>query len=313
MRLKFLCGKLFSVFSLLVFIYLITSALLNEIYLPSIKVCSQCLNTTFDYVLKNEHACKTRFKNEHIETVYVIFSRVENIDARQALRRTWLKYALSGSKQMRYTFVLGKSIKTEENAMILKENASNGDIIQGDFLDCYIGLTNKTLFALQWITQHCAKARNFVKTDDDVFVNVLNLERVLQVNSGSLNSSVIGACANNRNPVRHSHSKYYVSYSEYSFFMYPKFCSGTCYATSVEVGQKIKKIAVNVPYFPLEDVYVGMCLQLIGADVKHVSGFNINVNSFRPKDFFSKEFLSGHSLSPALLDIVWTFQFLNNN
>lgn len=311
MKSKFLVKTLLLIISLFVFIYLTTYSVLNGSYSPDIKTCSQCINTTFDYVIMNAQACKTRFENEQIETVFVIFSRIENINARIALRRTWLKYAIDKSEQIRYTFVFGLSLKEEENKMLLDESALHGDITQGVFLDCYKGLTNKTLFALQWITQLCANARYFVKTDDDVFLNLFNLQRVLQINSDTLKSNVIGACAVNRNPVRQKQSKYYISYSEYPFFMYPKFCSGTCYAASVELAHKIRQISVNVPYFPLEDVYVGMCLQLIGATVKHVSGFNTNADSFLQKDFFTAEFISGHSLSPATIEIVWKFQFLN--
>lgn len=281
----------------------------NEETLPHLQLCSSCNKKSFNYVVLNDHICETELENKHLRAVLVIFSRIDNVKARIALRKTWLKYVKSSSAFFRYTFVIGLSENTEKNKMILDESSLYHDIFQGDFLDNYHGLTNKTLFAFQAISQYCPKADFLVKTDDDVFINVINLQKRLSANTASLESTVVGACTKDRRPVRTSSSKYFVSREVYPFSLYPKYCSGTCYITSVSLVQKIRKISVNVPFYHLEDVYVGMCLQLLGATVKNDCGFNINVSGFQLKDFYNTNFVSGHSLSPEQLAKVWDFQF----
>jgi len=54
--------------------------------------------------------------------------------------------------------------------MILKEN----------FVDTYHNLTYKGIAALRWIDQHCSHAKFVLKTDDDIFVNMFSLLRLLK-------------------------------------------------------------------------------------------------------------------------------------
>lgn len=47
-----------------------------------------------------------------------------------------------------------------------------GDIVVADMKDSYKNLTLKVLYMLEWTSTHCSNARFFMKTDDDVFLNV---------------------------------------------------------------------------------------------------------------------------------------------
>lgn len=272
-----------------------------------------CQNVTFKQLIANTQMCKLNSDTETVETVIAIFSRPKNTEARNTLRRTWLSYLKGNSGQLRYTFVFGVSLHPNENRIIESESKLYSDVAQGDFIDNYHGLTNKTMFAFQLVENYCKLARFLVKTDDDVFLNIFNLVKTIYLNQQDLNSNVIGSCLNSRRPVRNQNSKYYISYLEYPFSLYPKFCSGTCYVMSIELALKIRKASVNVPYFPLEDVYVGMCLQLLSASVKDITGFHTNVEGFSEEEFYRKNFISGHFLSPALIETIWRHQCLKRD
>lgn len=47
-----------------------------------------------------------------------------------------------------------------------------GDIIIADMKDSYKNLTLKVLYMVDWASTYCSNARFFMKTDDDVFLNV---------------------------------------------------------------------------------------------------------------------------------------------
>lgn len=47
-----------------------------------------------------------------------------------------------------------------------------GDIIIADMKDSYKNLTLKVLYMVEWASTYCSNARFFMKTDDDVFLNV---------------------------------------------------------------------------------------------------------------------------------------------
>jgi hypothetical protein len=61
------------------------------------------------------------------------------------------------------------------------------DFIIADFEDTYRNLTLKTLHMLDWVSTYCSSATYFVKTDDDVFLNVpefLSLIHEIRVSQG---------------------------------------------------------------------------------------------------------------------------------
>lgn len=67
-----------------------------------------------------------------------------------------------------------------------KESAKFGDIVQESFLDTYHNLTLKSLALLKWVNLTCFHdnqtnhlPKYVVKTDDDIFINVDRLVKVL--------------------------------------------------------------------------------------------------------------------------------------
>jgi len=65
-----------------------------------------------------------------------------------------------------------------------EEKEVYNDFIKADFQDSYRNLTLKTVHMLDWVQSYCSHAKFFMKTDDDVFLNVpaiLNFLDLVQV------------------------------------------------------------------------------------------------------------------------------------
>lgn len=60
---------------------------------------------------------------------------------------------------------------------ILNENEEFGDLIVEDFLDTPFNATLKSVMMLKYANHNCQGMQFLMKTDDDVFINVANLDR----------------------------------------------------------------------------------------------------------------------------------------
>ncbi|XP_071144677.1 beta-1,3-galactosyltransferase 5-like [Mytilus edulis] len=230
--------------------------------------CDGCFSKQFTFLINNEGICKT--SNVSIKILIMITSSPQNKLSRNAIRDTWLTYAKKNNGNIRYIFLLGESPMTKE---LEKENLQTKDIILGNFKDAYNNLTYKTLMGYQWATQHCKHAQFVMKTDDDMFVHIPGLTRVIKENSKVLQTAVGGNCKQSARPIRNTRSKWYASLKSYPQRTYPGFCSGTGYVTSLDVVTKIMKISKDVPFFHLEDVYVSLCIKQLGLKLHYIDGF----------------------------------------
>ena len=73
-----------------------------------------------------------------------------------------------------------------------EESNSYSDIVQADFSDTYLNLTLKSLVGLKWGAEFCSGAEYFMKTDDDMFINVPRLLEHLHAESKSKPSYITG-------------------------------------------------------------------------------------------------------------------------
>ncbi|XP_052081856.1 beta-1,3-galactosyltransferase 5-like [Mytilus californianus] len=230
--------------------------------------CDGCFSKQFQFLINNEDICKT--KNESIDILIMITSSPQNKLSRNAIRETWLTHTKMNKGHIRYVFLLGESPMTKE---LENENVQTKDIILGNFKDAYNNLTYKTLMGYQWATKYCKNAQFVMKTDDDMYVHIPGLTRVINENSKVLQSAVGGNCKQSARPIRNSRSKWYASLKSYPQKTYPGFCSGTGYITSLNVVTKVIEISKDVPFFHLEDVYVSLCIKQLGLKLHYIDGF----------------------------------------
>ncbi|GLV40937.1 uncharacterized protein CBL_08511 [Carabus blaptoides fortunei] len=196
-------------------------------------------NTTS--VQQPSHLCLTP-----LFLLIIVCSAVENVDSRNAIRQSW------GSESL----VSNATVKTK----LYAENQQYDDIIQERFIDSYNNLTLKSVMMLKWVNNHCLTSVNFVmKTDDDMFVNVAALVKLLKarVKPAGL---LIGSLICGARPVADTKSKWYAPKYMYADRVYPNYLSGTGYVMSSDTVARLYKSALSTPLFHLEDVYItGMC------------------------------------------------------
>ncbi|XP_061182336.1 beta-1,3-galactosyltransferase 1-like [Saccostrea echinata] len=264
--------------------------------------CNGCFKYTYDYVIETPGICTNT-----TELLFLIASATEGFNQRNALRRTWLNFTETQRGFVKYVFLLGLSTKGSVNDMIYEENERNQDIIQGTFLDTYGNLTLKTRMGIKWTVKACATTKYVMKTDDDMWVHVSNTLSILLPKYGRILETHIGGyCMNKEKPHRDPRSKYYIPESLFSKEVFPPFCSGTGYVTSFKVVKKINEIAENVPFFPLEDVYIGLCLEQLNLNTTKIKWFyHYNPKSKHPCWYKTPYVFTVHGLAPERLFEIW--------
>uniref|UniRef100_A0A8C5P8R8 Hexosyltransferase n=1 Tax=Leptobrachium leishanense TaxID=445787 RepID=A0A8C5P8R8_9ANUR len=203
----------------------------------------------------------------------MIPSRPQDALIRDTLRRTWANESLvEGISTMRL-FLLGSSPNQSIQAEVKEESDTFHDIIQQGFLDSYRNLTLKTLMGMEWISRLCPNVSYVMKIDSDMFFNPwLLVQRILQPEKPVKVGFFTGLVVKGAEPFRTKSSKWYVPKSVYSKSHYPPYCSGTGYIFSGELAGKIIMHKPNVPLFPYEDVFMGMCLEMLGIRISRPSG-----------------------------------------
>ncbi|XP_053374373.1 beta-1,3-galactosyltransferase 1-like [Mercenaria mercenaria] len=268
--------------------------------------CSSCFLHNFNYVIQNERICEQYWPNQSIVLIVLIMTTHENIKTRTALRSTWLSHTKNNTANVRYAFLLGETANYRLKESVLRENSVYHDIIKEDFVDTYMNLTFKTIMGFKWVATKCMRASYVMKTDDDMFVNIRNVLKIFQgPYIKILQKTVVGACSAKARPIRSMKSKWFASEDSYPGKFYPGFCSGTGYVTSMHVANEIYKISPSVPFFHLEDVYVALCINVLGFKLQSLPGFNVGRPKMDPCLYKGEKMITAHRLTPDMLRLIW--------
>ncbi|NXQ35941.1 B3GL1 acetylgalactosaminyltransferase, partial [Alaudala cheleensis] len=218
------------------------------------------------FTLRERPGCATT----HPFLVILVASSPGALRARQAIRVTWASRDSWWGQRVLTLFLLGREPRGDGGSAaelsVEDESVLYGDILRQDFLDTYDNLTLKTIMAFQWLSEFCPTARFFMKTDVDVFINTPNLVKLLL----RLNSSenvftgypLIGNVA-----YRGLDRKRFISYEEYPFRLFPPYCSGLGYILDGQLALRAYELMGHVRPVKFEDVYVGICLNLLKVNV----------------------------------------------
>lgn len=212
---------------------------------------------TYQYMINQPSKCKDKVP---FLVLMVPVAPVE-AEAREAVRKTW-----GGPSQDILTLFYmglpdGGKVQDVQN-MLEEESRKHADIIQMNFQDSYQNLTIKTMMMMNWLATNCPDASYAMKVDADIFVNVFHLIRRLR---GSPRQGFItGSVINDGRPRRDGNSKWHLSEELYPEDSFPWYVSGAGYVFSVDLAAKISWASRFVRMIPLEDVYVGLCLRVLG-------------------------------------------------
>lgn len=209
----------------------------------------------FEYRM-NPKTCKDLVKPPVV--VVLIHSAPDNFHKRQTIRETWGKY----DSRSLLLFLLGNVNSSTLQHKLNLENQINADMVQGNFHDSYRNITYKHVMAFKWFVYECPKAHFLLKTDDDVFVNLPLLFRILENASLPLHQQLqrnrlIYCHMIERAKVKRSYrSKWRVTYSEYSGRYFPKSCPGFSILYSADSVLPLYLEAQKLPYFWIDDVHI---------------------------------------------------------
>ncbi|XP_054613192.1 N-acetyllactosaminide beta-1,3-N-acetylglucosaminyltransferase 2 [Dunckerocampus dactyliophorus] len=252
---------------------------------------------SYPILINQPTTCKrntTKSGGEYPMLLMAIKSQVGNFENRQAIRETWGRNGLVKGESnkkgefVRTVFLLGRQDSSTGPHPDLKnflelENQKYGDILQWDFRDTFFNLTLKDLLFWHWLQHYCPTAVFIFKGDDDVFVRTgalldylhkqrqeHNLRRAL-TNKTHIDLFV-GDVISNAMPNRNPSTKYYIPESFYKG-SYPAYAGGGGVVYSVSLALRLKEVSKRVRLFPIDDVYLGMCLQRLGLSPSHHPGF----------------------------------------
>ncbi|KAG8004243.1 N-acetyllactosaminide beta-1 [Nibea albiflora] len=244
-----------------------------------------------------------------------------NFKNRQAIRQTWGQVGWqaghnSSGGYIRRVFLLGKedpaALGVDVSPLLRMESKHYGDILQWDFQDTFFNLTLKDLLFWNWFSSHCNKTLFVFKGDDDVFVNTPKMITYLQDELNkphahkTMKDFMIGQVIGAAEPDRYNLSKYFIPNSFYSG-LYPSYAGGGGVVYSSLLTKRLHLISKMVHMYPIDDVYVGMCLQRLNV-------YPIHHPAFLTFDFPKKEgnelcsyhtILLIHKRSPKQLVGLW--------
>ncbi|KAJ1146667.1 hypothetical protein NDU88_012931 [Pleurodeles waltl] len=258
------------------------------------------LRTPAYYHIANANACQpdTPFM------VSFVITAPSNVVNRRAIRKTWSTIKGVGGHRILTLFALGMPTSPTVQAEIEAESAQHSDIIQGLFTDTYRNLTLKTVMIMQWTATFCPHVHFVLKVDDDVYVNPGGLVGYLQSLGEKPEDLYIGRIHWRVSPMRDSSSKYYVSEVTYPGQYFPQYCSGTAYLLSGDVALKFYVASLEIPFIPMEDVYVGICTQKLGIAPVHLSKISGALHYIEDACCYQIIF-SSHQVKPSEMEKVW--------
>nr|XP_018902208.1 PREDICTED: beta-1,3-galactosyltransferase 5 [Bemisia tabaci]XP_018902209.1 PREDICTED: beta-1,3-galactosyltransferase 5 [Bemisia tabaci] len=230
---------------------------------------SVLLNMTDFKLIINNEVCRTATVQGSPLILAFVHSAPKNLKLRNLIRSTW-------GQELTTIFLLGETTPALQEA-IETENSLHHDIVQGNFIDSYRNLTYKHVMGFKWASYHCPGAKYLLKTDDDVFVNVLFLRKFIESKLSPTGARKLILCDIQVTVVQRSfRSKWRVSPKEYSKNWYPQICKGWAILYSPDVSFQLYHIARKAPFFWIDDIYVsGILAPMLNVSLSSVYPFAI--------------------------------------
>ncbi|XP_035033040.1 N-acetyllactosaminide beta-1,3-N-acetylglucosaminyltransferase 3-like [Hippoglossus stenolepis] len=271
----------------------------------------------FPMLLDVPDKCGGADESADVFLLLVIKSSPVNYERREVLRKTWAQERLHNGVQIRRLFISGVTgsgfERERQNRLLELEQNEHNDILQWDFRDTFYNLTLKQVLFLEWMERNCPKARFLLNGDDDVFANTDNMVEYLQGprdNNGSKHLFT-GFLVKDTKLDRRVDSKYYVPVQILQKNYYPPYCSGGGFLLSGYTAMVIYKMSKFVVLIPIDDAYMGMCLDYARLDVfSHIGvkslGMYIPSKQLDDSDpCFYKEILLVHRFLPFQIYLMW--------
>lgn len=252
-----------------------------------------------------------------VHLLMVVKSVIEQHDRREAVRKTWGREHTADGKKIRTLFLLGSPTTGKDTKNLQKlieyEDQIYGDILQWDFMDTFFNLTLKEVNFLKWFDVYCSGVQFIFKGDDDVFVNTHNLLDLIgfKVEDHKEADLFVGDTISKAIPIRNRQSKYYIPKELYDK-PYPPYVGGGGFLMSSQLARRLFVVSEDLELYPIDDVFLGMCLQKLHLTPEMHPGFRTfgitrrRVSPMNSEPCFYKNLIVVHKLSAQELLRMWS-------
>lgn len=210
-----------------------------------------------DLLLSNPGVCRD---SPDLDFIVYVHTSCKNAERRDLLRKTWANPQLFKDVSFKIIFLMGVDSHDGGHANLKKEFDQYGDIVQGNFADEYRNLTLKAVMGLKWISQYCPHVPYAMKTDDDSFVNIFEIVRLMKENRRKSNVIMCSLWQNNSMPIlrdRKTCMKWCVRRRELpGLRFFPQYCAGIAFVLSRQIVTHLYAASRSTPFFWIDDVYV---------------------------------------------------------
>uniref|UniRef100_H3B2U6 Hexosyltransferase n=1 Tax=Latimeria chalumnae TaxID=7897 RepID=H3B2U6_LATCH len=268
----------------------------------------------FKLIINQPNKCKKA--QGDLFLLIAIKSVVEEFERREVVRKTWGKEGLLNGVQIQSLFLLG--IPKNQTALPLWKSLMNyesqtyGDILMWDFLDTFFNLTLKEINFLKWASTFCPNTKFVFKGDTDIFVNMENIVDFLS-GQNPVEDFFLGQAIFYAQPIRLKKSKYFIPEMMFGQPAYPTYVGGGGFLMSGYTMKRLYQACQQVELFPIDDVFLGMCLLRLGLQPVSHDGFRTfgiprpsaapHMHTFDP--CFYKDLMVVHGLKPAEIWLMW--------
>ncbi|KAM3855950.1 N-acetyllactosaminide beta-1,3-N-acetylglucosaminyltransferase 3 isoform 1-T1 [Vipera latastei] len=270
----------------------------------------------FPLLLDLPEKCGPPEASHQVFLLLAIKSSPANYERREIIRKTWGQERTFAGIQIRRIFLCGLAADAREarklNRLLQLEHAEHHDVLQWGFVDSFFNLTLKQLLFYAWLESRCPAVRFVLNGDDDVFVNTDNMVQYLLGVPGAGDQHLfVGQLITNVGPVREKWSKYYVPEQVTASNSYPPYCGGGGLLMSGYTCHAIYRQSLGIQLFPIDDVYLGMCLERAGlAPASHmgIRTVGVRVPSSKLESFdpcYYRELLLVHRFVPYEMLVMW--------
>ncbi|RWS30340.1 beta-1:3-galactosyltransferase 5-like protein [Leptotrombidium deliense] len=201
-----------------------------------------------------------RCTNEDVYLLAFVHSAAANFEKRRVIRSSWASKKIAKKLRLKLVFLIGLPENDTLQSLLEKENSQHSDIVQGNFYDTYKNLTLKHLMGYKWVLQFCSHTKFVMKADDDAFIDIFKVIKVLKETFDTTHQAPRDILACSLFPEGTStkrDGKWRLSTTEYPFDTFPTYCSGVAYFATPDVLFDMYNAASDVkPFVWIDDLFV---------------------------------------------------------